>query len=131
MAELDKRQLAHLTTMLDQRYRLLKEQVEQDLDRSGESSYIDIAGQVHDTGDESLADLLSDMNAAAVHREIAEMRDIEDANRRIREDQYGECIECGAQIGFARLSAYPTAKRCIDCQTRQEKMSAGVAGPSL
>jgi len=131
MAQLDRKQIDHLAAMLDQRYRLLKEQVEQELDGSGQSHYIDFAGEAHDMGDEALADLLADMSIAAVHRQIAEMRDIEQAYGRIDEGDYGECVDCGNAIGFARLSAYPTAKRCIECQTRKEKMSAEGPPPSL
>lgn len=131
MTELDRRQIAQLEARLDQRYRLLNEEVQRELDRSGESNYIDLAGRVHDTGDESMADLLSDLSAAAVYRQIGEMRDIEETYRRIREGTYGECVECGAEIGFQRLQAYPTAKRCIECQTQKERMFAGGGGPSL
>jgi RNA polymerase-binding transcription factor DksA len=66
-----------------------------------------------------------------MHRQIGELRDIEEAQRRIREGEYGECEQCLAAIGFERLLAYPTATRCITCQTQKEKMFAGGGGPSL
>lgn len=131
MTELNKTQINRLTAALDQRYRLLREEVQTELERSGESNYIDLAGGVHDTADESMADLLSDLSAESVHRQIGEMRDIEAAQRRIRESEYGSCVECGTEIGFERLLAYPTATRCITCQTHKEKMFAGVGRPSL
>ena len=131
MSELDSKQIVQLSVALDQRYRLLKEEVQTELERSGESNYIDLAGRVHDTGDESMADLLSDMSAATVHRQIGEMRDIEEAYRRIRAGDYGECTECGSEIGFQRLLVHPTAMLCIDCQTKKEKMYAGVGRASL
>jgi RNA polymerase-binding transcription factor len=131
MPDLTKTQIGRLTAALDQRYRLLKEEVQTELERSGESNYIDLAGGVHDTADESMADLLSDLSAESVHRQINEMRDIEAAQRRIRENEYGECVECGTEIGFERLLAYPTATRCIACQTHKEKMFAGSGRPSL
>jgi DnaK suppressor protein len=124
-------QVKKLTVALDQRYRLLKEEVQMELERSGASNYIDLAGGVHDTGDEAIADLLLDLSTDAVHRQIGELRDIEEALRRIREGEYGECADCGGEIGFDRLMAYPTAKRCIACQTKKEKMYAGAATPSL
>jgi RNA polymerase-binding protein DksA len=131
MAELKKAEIQRLTVTLDQRYRLLKEEVQMELERSGESNYIDLAGGVHDIADESMADLLSDLSAESVHRQISEMRDIDDALRRIRENEYGACEGCGAEIGFERLLAYPTATRCIVCQTHKEKMFAGSGRPSL
>ena len=131
MTELTKTEIKRLTVALDQRYRLLKEEVLMELERSGESNYINLAGGVHDTADESMADLLSDLSAESVHRQVNEMREIEVALRRIREKEYGECVECGAEIGFQRLLAYPTATRCIACQTHKEKMFGGNGRPSL
>jgi len=131
MTELTKTQINRLVTALDQRYRLLREEVRTELERSGESNYIDLAGGVHDTADESTADLLSDLSAQTVHRQIGEMREIEEAHRRIRESEYGSCVECGSDIGFDRLLAYPTATRCITCQTHKEKLFAGTGRHSL
>lgn len=131
MSALTKYQIGKLTAVLDQRYRLLREEVQMELERSGESNYIDLAGGVHDTGDESMADLLSDLSTQAVHRQIEELRDIEETYRRIRESEYGDCVDCGGEIGFERLMAYPTARRCIGCQTKNEKMYAGAGTPSL
>ncbi|NIO41267.1 MAG: TraR/DksA family transcriptional regulator, partial [Burkholderiales bacterium] len=34
---------------------------------------------------------------------------------------YGICIECEGDVGYKRLQAYPTAKRCHRCQTQYEK----------
>jgi DnaK suppressor protein len=45
---------------------------------------------------------------------------VEAALRRIEQDDYGECIECGEEIGFARLQVKPETPLCITCQTQQE-----------
>lgn len=42
------------------------------------------------------------------------------ALRRIEGDGYGECIECGDFIAFARLKAYPEASLCLDCKRAKE-----------
>ncbi|MFO1207070.1 MAG: TraR/DksA family transcriptional regulator [Burkholderiales bacterium] len=131
MVELTRVEIERLTTALDQRYRLLKEEVLAELEREGDSHYIELAGSVHDTADESMADLLSDLNADSVHRQMVEMRDIEGALQRVREGEYGACAECGAEIGFQRLRACPTASRCVACQTRQERMFASAGQSSL
>lgn len=34
---------------------------------------------------------------------------------RLHQPGYGVCIECGKDIGFARLEADPTALHCRDC----------------
>ncbi len=131
MAELTKDEIQRLNTTLDQRYRLLKEEVLAELEREGDSHYIELAGGVHDTADESMADLLSDLNAESVHRQMVELRDIEGALQRVREGEYGACVKCGAEIGFERMRACPTASRCVACQITQEKMFASAGQHSL
>jgi RNA polymerase-binding protein DksA len=49
---------------------------------------------------------------AELNREI---RQIEQALRRIDDGSYGSCARCGAEIGAARLDALPDASLCIDC----------------
>lgn len=78
-----------------------------------------------------MADVVADLNLAIVDRQVHEMRDIEAAKRRIKAGDYGVCVDCGAGIGFDRLMAYPTAKRCIVCQRQHERIYAGQARPSL
>ena len=38
----------------------------------------------------------------------------------IKNDAYGDCLDCGKTIPAARLQAYPFAERCIDCATVEE-----------
>ena len=40
---------------------------------------------------------------------------------RIERGEYGMCKDCGVRIPLERLSASPTAERCITCQGRFEK----------
>jgi len=35
---------------------------------------------------------------------------------------YGECENCGEQIGLKRLEARPVAQLCIDCKGEQERL---------
>ncbi|HLA75573.1 MAG TPA: TraR/DksA C4-type zinc finger protein [Gammaproteobacteria bacterium] len=44
---------------------------------------------------------------------------------------YGTCIDCGGDIGHDRLLAYPTAKRCYECQKQREKSYVREGTPSL
>jgi len=45
---------------------------------------------------------------------------IEHALRRIDDASYGECLECGEPIAYARLQVQPAASLCIDCQSARE-----------
>ncbi len=84
--------------------------------------YSDLAGQVHDPGEESVADLLSDLNNAVIDNYLRELRHVEVALEHMNEGTYGLCDVCGTEIPFERLEAYPTAIRCIEDQERYEKL---------
>jgi RNA polymerase-binding protein DksA len=131
MAVLSQDQMNRLRKALDTRYKVLVAEVRAELERSGEQHYVDFAGRVTDTGDESVADLLADLDAAMIDRQVIELRDIEAAQERVRDGSCGTCIDCGTEIGFDRLTAYPTAKRCIQCQTKREKGFAHQGTPRL
>jgi RNA polymerase-binding protein DksA len=131
MSDLTAQQLTQLSRALDRRQRALLEEVRTELERSGEQHYIDLAGRVTDTGDQAVADLLADLDAQIIDRQVNELRDIAAAQERLRTGSYGACTDCGQEIGFERLTAYPTAKRCIQCQTKREKGFAHSGTPSL
>jgi len=44
------------------------------------------------------------------------LREIGDALRRIDNDSYGVCAECGEPISAKRLDAVPWARYCVSCQ---------------
>ncbi|HEY8472877.1 MAG TPA: TraR/DksA C4-type zinc finger protein [Natronosporangium sp.] len=54
--------------------------------------------------------------AAATRQSLAE---IHDALRRIRENRYGICTRCEAEIPRERLEVLPHARLCVPCQQRQ------------
>lgn len=108
------------------------EEVREELANAGQHQYIEIIGNVPtDSGDASMGDLLADLNAAMIDRQILEIRDIEAARLRIENKEFGICQNCGEGIAFERRLAYPTAKRCISCQQQYEKNYATESTPSL
>jgi RNA polymerase-binding protein DksA len=131
MTELTSIQAQALKEALHARYRRLLERVRDELEQGGERSYIELAGRVPDTADESAADLIADTGAAIVHRHVEELRDIEAALRRMVEGSFGACSDCGADIGFERLKVYPTAKRCVRCQGQRERTHVHEPVPTL
>jgi DnaK suppressor protein len=46
---------------------------------------------------------------------------IREALDRIEDGEFGECEDCGDQIGEARLKARPVTTLCIECKTEQER----------
>jgi RNA polymerase-binding transcription factor DksA len=124
MNGLSKQEFDRLAAGMRARKRLLMDEIRRGLERAGEERYAQLLGEVHDRGDESVADLLSDVQAAEVTRDVGEVRDIEGAEARIAAGRYGLCIDCGGEVGYARLQAFPTAKRCIGCQENRERTKA-------
>jgi DnaK suppressor protein len=119
---------------LDRRLQALREEIRQELLESDQAHFIELAGQVYDTGEASVADLLEDVELADVSRHVGAIREIDAALLRIAQGTYGMCIDCGKAIGIERLEAQPAAARCQSCQTRwEEKPSFGGSrrGPSL
>ena len=124
MTGLTRQELDRLAAGMKARKRQLMEEIRQGLERAGEEGYARLLGDSSDAGDQSVADLLRDVRQAEVTRDVGELRDIEAAEGRIAAQRYGLCTDCGAEIGFARLQAFPTAKRCIACQQLREKTKA-------
>jgi len=122
MAALTQSQIDQLTKKLNENNQALLREVRNELENSGDQHRIDLLNnEPGDIGDESMANALADFNVARLDRQIQGMRDIEAAFQRIKDGGYGVCIECGDDVGFARLQAYPTAKRCIVCQEKRER----------
>lgn len=118
------RVIAELKRRLDTRYSELREEIRQELLQSDEEHFIDLAGQVRDLQDESLADLLVDLGLEIIDMHLAQAREVEAALARISSGQYGDCMDCGGEIETDRLQAHPTARRCWDCQSVYERSHA-------
>ena len=132
MAELNKSQLDQLVKRLNEDYQSLLGEARDELENTADQHRIDLLNsEPGDSGDESMANALADFNVAQLDRHIEGMRDIEAALRRVKDGEYGVCIDCGADVGFARLQAYPTAKRCIVCQEKREREYAHEGHPKM
>ena len=55
-------------------------------------------------------------------REQGLLSKVDTALRKITDGEYGECVNCGEDIGVKRLRARPVAELCIDCKSEQEKL---------
>jgi DnaK suppressor protein len=83
-----------------------------------------------DIGEERVA-LLSHVDNADTARDVGELRALEAAGKRLAQGRYGICIDCAAEIPYARLKASPQALRCEPCQERHEKTFASSPTPKL
>ncbi len=132
MADLSRDELDSIRGVLDRRRRELLEDVRVQLEETGNQKYEEIIGRAPaDAGDASQSDELADLNLSMLDRHISELRSIESAEARIRNDTYGTCEACGGNIGYERLLAFPTAVRCVRCQGQWEKTHASQPTPTL
>lgn len=129
--ELTDHQIGGFKAKLNDRFMELRREISAELLRSDEEQYGDLAGRVHDVGDEALADLLVDTELASIDRHVQEIRDIDAALMRIADGSYGECCDCREPIAIKRLEAYPTARRCVACQEVHERTFAHGEQPTL
>jgi len=79
-----------------------------------------------DQVDQADRDADSHMGEAVETHARMELADIAAARRRLADQSFGTCVDCGEDIPQARLLAYPTAKRCMACQRLRE--APGVRG---
>jgi DnaK suppressor protein len=74
-----------------------------------------------DSDDVSHREADREMDMALGDRETAELGAVSAALRRLREDRYGDCADCGEAIAFDRLKVEPWALRCVACESRRER----------
>lgn len=129
---LSQSQLSKLDGLLREHYRVLLEAVRDELEKPENQQYVELIGRdPTDSADRAVGDALADLNLAMIDRQVREIRDIEAALARFKDGSFGICSDCGKEIGYERLLAYPTAKRCIGCQQQREKLYSHPATPSF
>ena len=131
MANLTEEQLAELKKKLQHRYLELQEEIRGELGRSSDQRHISLASTLHDVGDNSVVDMLMDLGATIIDRQVNEMREIETSLKDLAGLDFGNCIDCGEEISFDRLMVSPATQRCLRCQSRHEKIYAHESNPTL
>jgi RNA polymerase-binding protein DksA len=126
-----KAQVEVLRRALASRHAELLADTRDDVERAREETYGAVAGPVTDLGDQSSADLLADLGHAEISRDLRMVSELEAALARIESGTYGCCAECGAEIAWERLRAWPVATRCTPCQVAHERRSAHPREPGL
>ena len=128
---LTQQQTKVLGKLIEERRDALLAELREDAARTRDQPYSEHAGMAPDTGDESVATLIADLEQADLTRDLGEFRALEAARDKLKSGEYGICIECGSDIGYERLKVFPAALRCIQCQERHEKTYGGEPKPSL
>src|SRR5437016_13482691 len=87
----------------------LRGEIAAQLKNQDDPRLVGLRNRMEDTDDWAVADAMAAMDIASVSRVLAILADVEAALGRLAEGGYGECVDCGADIPYARLSAYPAA----------------------
>lgn len=132
MSRLSQQQIDHLSQLMNERWTREFSEIRSLLAGMGELRRGTALGErAADASDEALLDSLSATDEALIRQNVQDVRDIAAARRRVAAGKYGECTDCGGEIGYERLLVYPTAKRCIDCQREHERRKAAGAARSV
>jgi len=108
--------LGQIKAALEARRSALRTEVKAQLEGTGDERVVGLRNRLHETDDWAVADSLAELDIAGVRHALGELNDVDDALARMRHGSYGICTDCGDAIAPARLAAYPTATRCIECQ---------------
>lgn len=119
-ASLTAAERAALVRQLESRRRTLRAELATKLSEQDNPALIGLRNRMEETDDWAVADLETALDVAEVSRDAGELREVEAAFARIADGTYGECVDCGVKIPYARLHANPSAARCIACQERVE-----------
>ena len=123
MSNISKIQIDELQGVMEAQLALLVDETQDEMNPELKENYVDVGGD-GDAGDEAAADTIIDIDNAVIGLHLQEISDLNAALDRIQAGVYGVCLDCGDDIDFERLSAYPSAKRCTQCQRLHEKTFA-------
>ncbi len=119
-AKLTAAERSTLAGALEDRRRVLRAELAEKLNTQDNPALLGLRNRMEESDDWAVADLETALDVAEVSRDAGELREVESALVRIKDGTYGECVECGANIPYARLAANPSAARCIACQEKLE-----------
>jgi len=125
MASLTPSEITRFRERLRARDLELRQTIHSALVNAEDKTYAEVAGRVLDTAEQSVADMFADDKILKIQKEVTEQADVAAALARITDGTYGTCVDCEDEVGVKRLEAYPTAKRCIRCQTHFERQHQG------
>lgn len=80
-----------------------------------------IAEEAQDTADQAVFSYQKELLFTRGTHDHGQLSLVKRALERLKEGSFGECIECGNEIGAKRLEALPWTPYCIDCQEKMER----------
>jgi DnaK suppressor protein len=75
-----------------------------------------------DSADQSALDMDQGIDYSLLEMKYEQYKDIADAFRKLQNNSYGQCEDCGEEIDIKRLEVNPLARYCITCKTKKEAL---------
>ena len=122
---MNKKQLAHLEKRLqEERAHVMKELGQYNESFSGtlQSSDGDLSSYSFHMADQGTDAMEREKQFLFASKEGRYLWHVNEALRRLYKEpaKFGQCHECGDEIGFERLDALPHARLCIKCKAKEE-----------
>jgi DnaK suppressor protein len=118
--DMNRERYAELKGILEERRREIMDQVQEKIrDVRTEGANSSTHG-VRDAAETSESDIQDEIEFALIQMKAETLHKIEEALRRLEENTFGYCFECGEEISERRLRALPFAVRCKDCEEARE-----------
>ena len=116
-SELNQDQLKQLTNLLKDQRQQLNAQL-----KNSETSSQPVTLDQQSVGRVSRFDAIQQQQMAKANRQqdTLVLKAINASLVRVKNDEYGYCLECAEPIGFARLQVQPHAGLCLACQSALE-----------
>lgn len=90
------------------------------LERNPQESSGDLSSMPLHMADVGTDSFEKDMTLGLIESEAEELKEIEEALKRIEAGTFGVCETCKKLVPKARLRAIPYARLCIDCKQKEE-----------
>ncbi len=75
-----------------------------------------------DSADLSSQDMDQGIDYSLLEMRYEQYKDIADAFRKLQNNTFGLCEECGEEIDIKRMQVNPLARYCISCKTKKEEI---------
>ncbi|HEX9113492.1 MAG TPA: TraR/DksA C4-type zinc finger protein [Nitrospirota bacterium] len=75
-----------------------------------------------DSADQSALDVDQGIDYSLLEMKYEQYKDIADAFRKLQNNTFGLCEECGQEIDIKRLQVNPLARFCITCKQKKEEI---------
>jgi RNA polymerase-binding transcription factor DksA len=110
-----------LKQLMDDRADQVLQNIRNTLPKPADETTLERTGVSQDEVDDATTNAEEHLNHTMHRHYVGELRLIDAARERVDKGLIDCCVDCGNEIGYARLHAQPVAVRCVDCQEVYER----------